>query len=325
MLQLLVQEKRKRLLQPRVWYLFFLSRRLYIATKQRIYNSMATLMPIHEVAKPRQEVVNRINKLEHISSFVLTPAESIICLQRAAADLTRDGSYENIYAPEHKRRDFDVEQATVNEARSIATSLVQTNNILIVYSINTESMAELWRMDDDEDIDSEAINLLQYLTYECGWMLTVLGDEDCIDLGVNIYCLVKNPKSETMHPLLNQFNQLYFTSIGESVIEESMAFGTRYQIKVLNPLDKMSWRDPRSTPHGQGNDEAGEDDDNVFIDEWDQQEWTDTFPLDTTDDEEHGELIRRLYAKLDSVTEYKNSLAAEIVRLNGIINQLSVK
>ncbi len=178
-------------------------------------------------------------------------------------------------------------------------------------------------MDDDDDIDSEAIHLLHYLTYECGWTLTVLGYEDCIDLGVNIYCLVKNPKSETMHPLLNQFNQLYFTSIGESVIEESMAFGTRYQIEVLNPLDKMSWRDPRSTPHGQGYDEANEDDDNVFIDEWDQQEWTDTFPLDTTDDEEHGELLRRLYAKLDSVTEYKNSLAAEIVRLNGIINQLS--
>jgi len=53
-------------------------------------------------------------------------------LQRAAADLTRHGSYEYTYAPEHERRDFDVEQATVNEARSIATNLVQTNNIIIV-------------------------------------------------------------------------------------------------------------------------------------------------------------------------------------------------
>ncbi|OUV37413.1 MAG: hypothetical protein CBC48_00460 [bacterium TMED88] len=279
---------------------------------------MATLMPIHPVAKPRQEVVNRIKELENINSFVLSPAQSVICLQRAAADLTRDGSYENTYAPEHERRDFDVEQATVNEARSIATNLVQTDNIIIVSSINTRSMAELWRMDDDDDIDSEAIHLLHYLTYECGWILTVLGDEDCIDLGVNIYCLVKDPGSETMHPLLDQFNQLYFTSIGEYVIEE-VAFGTRYQIEVLNPLDKMSWRDPKSTPHEQGYDE---DEDVMIINDDEQQEWSATFPLDTTDDEENGELLRRLYAKLDSVTEYKNSLAAEIVRLNGIINSL---
>ena len=279
---------------------------------------MATLMPIHPVAKPRQEVVDRINELENINSFVLSPAQSIICLQRAAADLTRDGSYEHTYAPEHQRRDFDVEQATVNEARSIATKLVRTNNIIIVSSINTETMAELWRMDDDEDIDSEAIHLLHYLTYECGWTLTVLGDEDCIDLGANIYCLVKEPGSETMLPLLDQFNQLYFTSIGEYVIEE-VAFGTRYQIEVLNPLDKMSWRDPKSTPHEQGYDEG---EDVMIINDDEQQEWSATFPLDTTDDEENGELLRRLYAKLDSVTEYKNSLAAEIVRLNGIINSL---
>jgi len=285
---------------------------------------MASLMPMQPVAKPREQVVNRINELEHTSSFVLTSAESIICLLRAAADLTRDGSYQNIYAPEHLRRDRDVKQATVNEARSIATSLVQTNNIIIVSSANTESMAELRRMDDDDDIDSKAIHLLHYLTYECGWTLTVLGDEDCIGLGEDMFCLIRDPSSETMRPLLTQFNQLYFTSIGESEIEESMAFGTRYQIEVLNPLDQMSWRDPRSTPHGQGNDKANEDDDNVFIDGWDQQEWTDTFPLDTTNDEENGELLRRLYAKLDSVTEYKNSLAAEIVRLNGIINELNV-
>ena len=60
----------------------------------------------------------------------------------------------------------------------------------------------------------------------------------------------------------------------------------------------------------------------MIINDDEQQEWSATFPLDTTDDEENGELLRRLYAKLDSVTEYKNSLAAEIVRLNGIINSL---
>ena len=277
-------------------------------------------------AKPREQVISRINELlEHTSSFVLTSAESIICLLRAAADLTRDSSYGHIYAPEHLRRDRDVKQATVNEARSIATSLVQTDNIIIVSSANTECMAELWRMDDDDDIDSKAIHLLHYLTYECGWTLTVLGDEDCINLGEDMFCLIRDPSSETMRPLLTRFNQLYFTSIGGSEIEESMAFGTRYQIEVLNPLDQMSWRDPRSTPHGQGYDEANEDDDNVFIDDDEQQEWTNTFPLDTTNDEENGELLRRLYAKLDSVTEYKNSLAAEIVRLNGIIKELNVE
>ena len=158
-------------------------------------------------------------------------------------------------------------------------------------------------MDDDDDIDSKAIHLLHYLTYECGWILTVLGDEDCIDLGVNIYCLVKNPTSETMHSLLDQFNQLYFTSIGESVIKE-VAFRTRYQIEVLNPLDKISWRNPKSTPHEQGYDEG---EDVMIINDDEQQKWSATFLLDTTDDKENGELLRRLYAKLDSVTEYKNS------------------
>ena len=50
----------------------------------------------------------------------------------------------------------------------------------------------------------------------------------------------------------------------------------------------------------------------MIINDDEQLKWSATFPLDTTDDEEKGELLRRLYAKLDSVTEYKNSLAAEI-------------
>ena len=101
-------------------------------------------MPIHPVAKPRHEVIDRINELEDRNTFVLTSAESIISLQRAAAELTRHGSYEHTYAPRHQRRDFDVQQATVDEAQSIATNLVQTNNFIIVCSINTGSMAELW-------------------------------------------------------------------------------------------------------------------------------------------------------------------------------------
>lgn len=280
---------------------------------------MATLIPVHPIAKPHQEVIDRIRELDNDRSFVLNNDEAIICLMRALADLTRGPTYDGDHiSPSWLRRDFDISLERKEKARTLATELVNTGDVIIVQSILTERMAEIGNMEEDEEIDPEVIHLLYYLTYKCGWILSVLGVEDCINLGDNVYCLIKDPSSETVQPILARFNEFY----GEEA--EGIEFGRRYQIvdyrgHVLNPLDRLSWRNPKSTPHEQGYDK---DDNDAFINDDDQQEWTDTFPLDIRNKEVDGETLRRLYRKLDSVTEYKNHLAAEVVRLNAVINRL---
>ena len=283
---------------------------------------MASLIPLSPVKQSRDEVVQSIRQLHGNTSppHILTNSEAIICLTRAAGGLTRDSEYVSLLAPEWQRRDHGFDEDTVSRAGIIATQIVNTGDVIIAHSIYTEDLEDIcYNVEDDEGFQQETIHLLYYLTYECGWTLTVLGDQDCIYLGEDMFCLIRDPSSETMRPLLTQFNELY----GDE--SEGIEFGSRYQIHTLNPLDKMSWRNPKSTPHGRGHDEKKADDANVFIDEWDQQEWTDTFPLDIGRVESHGDLLRLLYGKLDSLSGYKNQLAAELVRLNGVINDMKAR
>lgn len=282
-----------------------------------LFTSMASIIPPYSRSKSPDEIIQRVTR-EH-DTYVLSHPEAVICLTRAAADLTRHTLYSNLYAPEVLRRDHDVSEDKIASANAIATRLVNTGNIIIFQSSLTDDLADICNKDinnEDDEIDPVICCLLHYLTCESGWILTALGGEDCVYLGDDVFCLIKNPLSSNMALLLNQFNDC----IGEEA--EGVEFGTRYQFRdrfgkfALNPLDKLAWSDPRSTPHDKGC-THGVNDEELEITSGEQY-WSETFPVDITD----NELLQRVYAKLDSVTTYKNHLALEVVRLNEKITQL---
>lgn len=288
----------------------------------RVPFKMASLIPLSPVKQSRDEVVQSIRQLHGNTSppHILTNPEAIICLTRAAGGLTRDSKYVSLLAPEWQRRDHGFDEDTVRRAGIIATQIVNTGDVIIARSIYTEALVDVcYNVGDDEEFQQETIHLLHYLTYKCGWTLTVLGEEDCIYLGEDIICLIKDPLSDTMQSLLTQFNELY----GKEA--QGIEFGGRKTIEHINPLDRISWRDPKSTPHNKGYDsdeDAGEDASNAFINEDEQQHWDNIFPINISQTQ-FGGLLNVLYTKLDSTTQYKNHLVAEVVRLKREVVQLN--